>query len=369
MAKPTVARAPWYKPSRIVWGLPWLGLAFALNVIVLVWLIILFVFPFEWEWLGTWTAIHGFLALFTFSYLINFVAVAMVITTAMLRFGSFIPKISARVASEYKSLSRSQVYLSIILWLSTAAIMIFLFIPTYPLIRMYQGLLISRYTYQVVNLIEIVFANFPSNDILSILSYGTVPMTISLGASISLSFALLAWLFMVTLRPSNVQLLKKISYSCALSLATVTPFGIFPYFIWFEGDFPFGSSHLVVFDLLAPVFLLLAVSLVWLYFQRARLAALGEPIKKRARLIAFGGIVLQVSYLVYWSVFAAPNLSADAEFFYVGSVLLAAFVAVAWLGLLLMVGARRKWDWALFGLVGATQIASLIVVYPGFLTA
>jgi len=32
-----------------------------------------------------------------------------------------------------------------------------------------------------------------------------------------------------------------------------------------------------------------------------------------------------------------------------------------------MGGARRKWDWALFGLVAATQIASLTVVYPGLL--
>jgi len=275
-----------------------------------------------------------------------------------------------RVAHLYKSLPRSRRKLNIALWFSLVAFMVFQFLPFisgFSLSGIQTGVP-SRYTRQAEDVIW-GFSGGIDHMIAGIISI-IMPIVISLGFALTLSYALLMFLFMATLRPVSSLLLKRIFYIAALALATVAPLGIAPTPIWYGlPDFSFASSQLDLFNLLGPFLFLLLFALVWLYSQRARLAALGARVKGRVRWIALGGVALQVFYLVVWSVFSAPNLSADAEFFYVGSVLLAAFVAVAWLGLLLMVGARRKWDWALFGLVGATQIASLIVVYPGFLTA
>jgi len=375
MAKPTTTRVPWYEPARFVWHLPWLGLVFALNVVITVWALAFFgQLILEEPFTLTW--IFGFLVGFALSYLIIAVAIAMIIATAVLLFGSLTRKATVSadkitdrdlVATEYQSLPRRRFFLNIILWGSTAAIMIFQFIPVFlgPL-----PLILSRYTIPAFHLLEVVYPNF---DWLFVrtpnLSYFAIPVTVSWGAALALSFGMFIWLLMATLRPNNARLLKWIFLAFALSLAAVAPLGVFPYINWFElsNGMYLISSHMDVFDYLAPFYLLLGVSLVWLSFQRARLAALGARVKVWLRLIALGGVALQAFYLAFWSVFATQNANAGAEVFYVGSALIAAFAAVAWLGLFLMVGARRKWDWALFGLVAATQIASLIVVYPGLL--
>jgi len=273
------------------------------------------------------------------------------------------------VATEYKSLPRRRLFLNIILWGSTAAIMILQFIPIYPyMTRTFSFLLITRYSIPILHLLDVGYPGFRPLGAPN-LSYAAIPVTISLGALIALPFALFMLLLMATLRPNHARLLKRIIYACALALAAVAPLGIFPYFVWFEYSLWFDPSHLDVLNFLAPTYLLLLVSLIWLYFQRARLAGLGARVKVWLRLIALGGVALQAFYLAFWSVFATQNANAGAEVFYVGSAPIGAGLAVAWFGLLLMVGARRKWDWALFGLVAATQIASLIVVYPGLLTA
>jgi len=303
----------------------------------------------------------------------------MIITSAVLLFGSLTRKatVSANeitdrdlVATEYKSLPRRRVYLNIILWGSTVAIMIFQFMPIYPYLhRTISALLVTRYSIPVLHLFNIANPDFIQDNPLSRLSYAAIPVTMSLGALVALSFGLSMWLLIATLRPNNARLLKRIIYACALALAAVAPLGIFPYFVWFEYGLWFDPSHLDVLNFLAPTYLLLLVSLIWLSFQRARLAGLSARVKIWLRLIALGGAALQAVYLAFWSAFATQNANAGAEVFYVGSALIAAFLIVAWFGLLLMVGARRKWDWALFGLVAATQVVSLIVVYPGLLTA
>jgi len=395
MAEQTVARAPWYKPSRIVWRLPWLGLVFALATVI-GFLIIIFVgltiaaFPpsdFGMAVAGAglvFAVLYGLV--FAWGILPNivyFAAFAMVIVSAVLLFGgltrkapAFVKRASERVTLFYKSLPPSQLYLNIALWFAIVAVMVFQFAP-FPRVNHSDDFIAvlsinSRYTLPVLDFAGgFAIWRFDSVSAIAGALHFIIPMVISLGAALALSYALFMFLFMATLRPSSALLLKRIFYIVALALATVAPFGIVPSLIWSDtpAEFSFALSHLVLFNLLAPTFLLLVISLAWFYFQRARLAALGASVKARARWIALGSAALQASYLVSWSVFAAPNINAEAEFFYIGSVLLAAFVAVAWFGLLLMVGARRKWDWALFGMVVATQIASLIVVYPGFLTA
>jgi len=375
MAKPTTVRAPRH---GLVWLLPWAGLVFVLNIAIPIWLLS-FAVQFEVGGLFSLAFAHGFLAGVTLPYLINAVAIAMIIITAVLLFGgltrklpAFVTGIGDRVATEYESLSRRRFHLHIILWISIFAIMIFQFVPIYPLSPYFTVpvffLIATRYMIPVFHLFEVVFPDFPYDGPLSNLRYASIPVTIRLGAALALSFGMFIWLLMATLRPNNTRLLKWILYAFALALALAAPIGIFPYFVWFEEGLSHASSHMAVFNFLAPTYLLLLVSLIWLSFQRTRLAALGARVKVWVRLIALGGIALQAVYLAFWSAFATQNANASNEVFYVGSALIAAGLAIAWLGLLLMVGARRKWDWALFGLVAATQIASLIVVYPGLLT-
>jgi len=377
MAEPATVQVPWYRPSRIVWQLPWLGLAFALATIfgIIVARSILASGPMSE---GAFIAFSGVYGLgFAWGILPNILylaAIAMAIASAVLLIRSA-TRADDRVALLYKSLPRNRRYLNIALWFSLVAVMVFQFMPFFAVNQDWRVLISinTRYTLLVLDWTAgfVIWLNgIFTGSWFAELIYFIVPITISSTAALALSYALFMFLFMTTLRPNSALLLKRIFYAFALALATVVPFGIAPTAIWQpDADFSFALSQTALFNLLAPGFLLLAVSLAWLYFQKARLAGLGARVKARVRLIALGGAALQVFYLVSWAVFAAPNLSSATEFFYVGSVLLAAFVAVAWFGLLLMVGARRKWDWALFGLIGATQIASLIVVYPGLLTA
>jgi len=393
-AKPATNQGPWYRPSRIVWQLPWLGLAHALNTIVTTSIFVLVVYiadnsgasadilrgnietgyDFILAALAAVSVLYGVASvLIALPILIYLAALAMAITTAVLLFISS-TRASGRVALLYKSLPPSRFKLNIALWFSLVAFIVSHFVPPIPGASFFGsqegGLRYARQTddlivnfYNFINSIDMV------DTAVAVLSIA-IPIAVSLGASLAFSYALFMFLFMTTLRPNSALLLKRIFYIFALTLATVAPLGIVPAPIGFrDSNLSFATSQLDLFNLLAPVFLLLVISLAWLYFQRARLAAFGARVKGRVRWIALIGVAVQAFYLFAWSVFSAPNLGADAEFFYVGSVLLAAFVAVAWFGLLLMVGARRKWDWALFGLVAAAQIASLIVVYPGLLAA
>jgi len=386
MAKPIQSvRLPWYSPARIVWKLPWLGLVFALNTIVAILIIISadniaddlgtghneFIIPV----LGV---IYGLgFVLGVLPTLVNIGALAMAIASAVLLFRSS-TRAGGYVAFLYKSLSPTRRKLNIALWFSLVAFIVFQFMPFISAESVINTFFPSRYTHQALDLIGGIGNSF-SNSVdmtVAVISI-TIPIVISLGFALALAYALFMFLFMATLRPNSALLLKRIFYIFALALATVVPLGIVPTPIGFRSsinpnaslEFSFYSSHPALINLLAPTFLLLIISLVWLYFQRSRLAELGARVKEQVRWIALGGAALQAVYLAIWLTVRAPNVSRTEDFFYVGSVLLAAFLIVAWFGLLLMVGARRKWDWALFGLVAATQIASLIVVYPGFLTA
>jgi len=384
-----------------VWQLPWLGLAHALNTIVTTSIFVLVVYiadnsgasadilrgnietgyDFILAALAAVSVLYGVASvLIALPILIYLAALAMAITTAVLLFISS-TRASGRVALLYKSLPPSRFKLNIALWFSLVAFIVSHFVPPIPGASFFGsqegGLRYARQTddlivnfYNFINSIDMV------DTAVAVLSIA-IPIAVSLGASLAFSYALFMFLFMTTLRPNSALLLKRIFYIFALALATVVPLGIVPTPIGFRSsinpnaslEFSFYSSHPALINLLAPTFLLLIISLVWLYFQRSRLAELGARVKEQVRWIALGGAALQAVYLAIWLTVRAPNVSRTEDFFYVGSVLLAALLIVAWFGWLLMVGARRHWDWALFGMVVATHSACLIVVFPVLLPA
>jgi len=296
MAKPTVAREPWYKPSRIVWQLPWLGLVFASITVVAVLVIIL----------GYFTGILGMgwaliISAWLISEILNFVlgvwsnltyvaALVVVIASAILLFRSS-TRSGKHVNFLYKSLPRNRFYLSIALWISLVAFMVFQFIPFTPAYRELLFSINSRYTLQALDLFGGINSGtgIMIEDRIAELSSINIPIIISLGASLTLAYALFMFLLMTTLRPNSALLLKRIFYIFALALATVAPLGIVSSPIWYSlTNISFASSQSALFNLLAPMFLLLIISLVWLSFQRSRLAALGARVKARVRWIAGG---------------------------------------------------------------------------------
>jgi len=127
MAKPATVQVPWYRPSRIVWQLPWLGLAFALATIfgIIVARSILASGPMSE---GAFIAFSGVYGLgFAWGILPNILylaAIAMAIASAVLLIRSA-TRADDRVALLYKSLPRNRRYLNIALWFSLVAVWFF----------------------------------------------------------------------------------------------------------------------------------------------------------------------------------------------------------------------------------------------------
>ena len=184
------------------------------------------------------------------------------------------------------------------------------------------------------------------------------------GVSTILFYPLLISSFALALNPTNAQLLKRIFYIFIGLIAVFVPFSTF---ITGLDNFAFddptrNTSYLLLAFL--PTYLMLALVLPFLYSQRARLAEFGERTKRNMRLLGLGSVAMQLFFMVYWAVLTAP----EAGVFYAASVAFALFSIVAWAVVLLLVGERKWHDWAVFALIGAVQVTSLVVAFPNLIS-
>lgn len=353
-----------FAPASRVW-VGWLGL-FSLLVISLTEALAIIYAPFDsllrflfsGSFPNLFDAYRFYVVLLAIPFSLIIVLVVTIVATAIMltasKFGGVMQKLPEFVAvraeivkAKYASLSTPQRYLHLVFWVALVAVAIlWSFVPvrdsefiTNSLWSDYLG------TFAVVqNAYVELLVSFEAVSAITLATF------IGFGASAILFYALLISSLTLTVQPTSAKLLKRVFYCFAISLVTFLIVGIFS----------IGVSHIVhpwVWMLLTPSYLLLAVILPYLYFQRARLAEFG---KSKMRVLALGGVAAQP---LFWEVFEPHAIR-----WYAVLVLFAVFFAVAWAVILLGVKKRTKVDWGLFALICAVQVTTIAIPLPGVIS-